>query len=109
MSDPSANSYHRRLVNRRRLLASAAGLTLVSIVAACGSPAAPTNQPAASASDATSSPAASPDDPLAAARPFPYDPGDRDSVISRYARDRARVDSVLAAGVPVLWVTDAIW
>lgn len=54
-------------------------------------------------------PAGPPADPLAATRPLPYNPDDKDSVISRYARDRARLDEVLAAGVPVLWVTDAIW
>jgi hypothetical protein len=70
------------------------------------SPATPANEATASLANEVAAP---PDDPLAATRPFPYNPDDRDSVISRYARDRARLDEVLAAGVPVLWVTDAIW
>ena len=70
----------------------------------------PTTSPAAPANKVAAPPANKVTvSPLAATRPFPYDPDDRDSILSRYARDRARLDEVLAAGVPVLWVTDAIW
>ncbi len=41
--------------------------------------------------------------------PTPYNPDDRDSIKERYSEDAARFEAVLAAGVPVLWVTDAIW
>ena len=54
-----------------------------------------------------------PAESVAAAPPFPratfYDPDDLETVRARYVEDRARVEAVLAAGVPVLWVTDAIW
>ena len=39
----------------------------------------------------------------------PYDPQNEQSIYDRYAVDAARVDAVLAAGYPILLVTDAIW
>ena len=42
-------------------------------------------------------------------RPASYIPGDRESILMRYKEDRARVDEVLVAEVPVLWITEAIW
>ena len=39
----------------------------------------------------------------------PYDPQNEQSIYDRYAADAARVDAVLAAGYPILLVTDAIW
>ena len=41
--------------------------------------------------------------------PDPYDPRDRDSILARYAADKARFQAVLATSSPVLWVSDAIW
>ena len=41
--------------------------------------------------------------------PAPYDPQNRDSILARYAADKARFEAVLATDSPVLWVTDAIW
>ena len=41
--------------------------------------------------------------------PAPYDPQNRDSILSRYVDDKARFEAVLATDSPVLWVTDAIW
>ena len=142
MPSTAVGSSDRPLLNRRRLLAAASGLSLVAVAAACG--AAATNELAASTdatasanptptavtvaaptetklADETSEPAPDPPadtadkmaepslDPLAATRPLSYNPDDRESVISRYAQDRARLDAVLTAGVPVIWVTDAIW
>lgn len=41
--------------------------------------------------------------------PAPYDPRNRDSILTRYVDDKARFEAVLATDSPVLWVTDAIW
>ena len=42
-------------------------------------------------------------------RPASYIPGNRESILMRYKEDRARIDAVLVAEVPILWVTEAIW
>ena len=39
----------------------------------------------------------------------PYDPAIEQSIYDRYAVDAARLDAVLAAGYPILLVSDAIW
>jgi hypothetical protein len=62
---------------------------------------------AAPVADAAPTPTAPP--APAFPRPAPYNPDDRDSIKVRYSEDSARFEAVLAAGVPVLWVTDAIW
>ena len=65
----------------------------------------PTEAPAPAATPTAASTAA----PAALPLVEPYDPQIEQSIYDRYAVDAARLDAVLAAGYPILLVTDAIW